>query len=139
MVNVRPLPPHLQKVAIEELNEVPERVAADIEALKTWIQQQPHLKARTDDQFLLGFLRGSKFSLEKAKGKIDKYYTLKTKYPDIFSCNDLNDETVKQIIKLGWVFQIEIIKIPTPANYFFFTAPLYICPRRWMKPEHALF
>lgn len=101
MAKVRPLPECLQKVAIEELNEDPERVAADIENLKTWINQQPHLTARTDDQFLLTFLRGSKFSLEKAKTKIDKFYMMRSKYPDLFTIRDMSEERIMEIIKMG--------------------------------------
>lgn len=101
MSKIRPLPPSLQKVAIEELNEDPARVEADILSLKTWIEQQPHLRARTDDQFLLSFLRGCKYSLEKAKSKIDKYYMLRSKFPELFTLRDLDDPKIREIIKLG--------------------------------------
>jgi len=101
MVKIRPISAELQKVAIEELNEDPARIPDDIEALKTWIKQQPYLKARTDDQFLLAFLRGCKYSLEKAKSKIDKYYTLRTRYPDTFVCNDYTDPIAKEIFRIG--------------------------------------
>ena len=102
MANIRPLSDALQKVAIEQLNELPERIPADLEALKTWIKQQPHIKARTDDQFLLGFLRGCKFSLEKTKSKLDKYYTLRTKYPDLFrKCTEVDTPRFRELFRLG--------------------------------------
>ncbi|XP_037951319.1 alpha-tocopherol transfer protein-like [Teleopsis dalmanni] len=101
MSNIRALPEHLQKAAIDELNEVPDRIPADIEALKTWIKQEPHLNIRTDDQFLLAFLRGCKYSLEKAKSKIDKFYTLRTKYPDLFQCYDVDNPRFREILNLG--------------------------------------
>jgi len=101
MVKIRPISAELQKVAIEELNEDPARIPDDIEALKTWIKQQPYLKARTDDQFLLAFLRGCKYSLEKAKSKIDKYYTLRTRYPEMFTINDVKDPRIREILNLG--------------------------------------
>lgn len=100
-LSVRPLNAQLQAAAIKELNEVPQRVAADIETLRSWIQQQPHLRARDDDQFLLAFLRGCKFSLEKAKSKIDKFYTLRTKYPEFFTINDVDEEKVRELINTG--------------------------------------
>lgn len=53
MANIRPLSVELSKKA--QLNEVPERIPEDIAALKTWISKQAHLKARTDDQFLVNF------------------------------------------------------------------------------------
>ncbi|XP_065367112.1 alpha-tocopherol transfer protein-like [Calliphora vicina] len=111
MAKVRPLPPNLQKVAIEELNEDPKRLEADIESLKTWIKQQPHLNARTDDQFLLAFLRGCKFSLEKAKSKIDKYYTLRSKFPEFFTLGDVNDPKYQEIVRLG----VGLV-LPKPLN-----------------------
>lgn len=100
-LSVRPINEHLQKIAIEQLNEVPERIGADIAALRTWIQQQPHLRARDDDQFLLSFLRGSKFSLEKTKSKIDKFYTLRTKYPEFFGAYNADEAIIREIINAG--------------------------------------
>jgi len=49
---IRPLPPALQKVAIEELNEVPSRVESDIATLKEWLQKQPHICACLENQWL---------------------------------------------------------------------------------------
>lgn len=79
MANIRPLSDKLQKIAIEELHEVPDRIADDLHKLKIWIAKTPHLKSRTgkwkvttnislslfinfyyiiiDDQFLVSFLR----------------------------------------------------------------------------------
>lgn len=75
MINVRPLSPDLAALAKRELNETPERLVSDLLSLKEWIKQSPHLRVRTDDQFLVTFLRGCKFSLDKAKQKFDLYYT----------------------------------------------------------------
>ncbi|XP_065367110.1 alpha-tocopherol transfer protein-like [Calliphora vicina] len=111
MSKIRPLPPVLQKIAIGELNEDPSRIDADIETLRTWIQQQPHLRARTDDQFLVAFLRGCKYSLEKAKSKIDKFYTLRSKYPELFTLKGMDDEKIKEYLKLGVA-----VALPTPLN-----------------------
>lgn len=101
MANIRPLSAELQKAATEQLGEVPSRIADDLEALKTWIKQQPHLKANTDDQFLISFLRGCKYSLEKAKKKIDRFYTLKTKFPEIFNAPNVDDSRFRELVKLG--------------------------------------
>ena len=98
---LRPLDPTLQRVAQEELNEDPSRIAQDLEALRLWIKQQPHLRARTSDQFLIAFLRGCKYSLEKAKSKIEKFYELREQYPDFFKPPNLDDEKVRDLIKCG--------------------------------------
>lgn len=74
MLKIRPLSDELQKMACDELNEDPERLQSDIENLRNWIKQNPQIRSREDDQFLVGFLRGSKSSLEKAKKKIESFY-----------------------------------------------------------------
>ena len=98
---IRPLNEHLQKAAAEQLGENPERLEEDLLALKTWLQQQPHLKANTDDQFLMAFLRGCKYSLEKTKAKIDKFFTLKTKFPEMFNVTDIDNDRFKDLFRMG--------------------------------------
>uniref|UniRef100_W8BJR7 Alpha-tocopherol transfer protein-like n=1 Tax=Ceratitis capitata TaxID=7213 RepID=W8BJR7_CERCA len=109
--NIRPLTDHLQKVAIKELNERPERLAEDLKALKTWAEKEPHLNPRLDDQLLVGFLRGCKFSLEKAKSKLDWFYTLKTKYPDFYTIPNVDDPSVLERLSYG-----SGCLLPTPLN-----------------------
>ncbi|KAL7734717.1 hypothetical protein ACLKA6_011006 [Drosophila palustris] len=107
--DVRPLREGLQRIAIEELNEVPSRISADIIALRDWLQKQPHLCSCLTDQFLLSFLRGSKFSLEKAKHKIDRYYTLQAAIPEVFNEHRLADDPqVLQIIRMGVILRIPL-------------------------------
>lgn len=105
MADIRPLSAELAKKAQEELNEVPERITEDIAALRTWISKQAHLKARIDDQFLVTFLRGSKYSLERAKEKIDLHFTVRTLMPELFKNRDPTDPTLLEIIRLGYVYK----------------------------------
>ncbi|XP_075166385.1 alpha-tocopherol transfer protein-like [Haematobia irritans] len=111
MPNIRPLPEALQKIACDELHEVPERIEEDLKDFRDWIEKQPHLRARTDDQFLISFLRGCKYSMEKAKSKIDKYYTLRTKYPDFYTIQDVDDPKTIELFKMGIG-----LNLPTPLN-----------------------
>ncbi|XP_018896250.2 retinaldehyde-binding protein 1 [Bemisia tabaci] len=60
-----------------------ERIKADVEHLKEWISKEPHLPRVSDEQWLAEFLYHNKFSLEKAKRKLEAYYSLRTKYPEI--------------------------------------------------------
>lgn len=101
MVNIRPISPELQKKAIEELNEDPARIEKDIEAFREWIRKSQHIKGRTDDQFLITFLRGCKYSLEKAKQKYDLYFTLKTHAPELFKNRDPLDPKIRAAIRQG--------------------------------------
>ncbi|XP_029407058.2 alpha-tocopherol transfer protein-like [Bactrocera dorsalis] len=109
--NIRPLPEHLQEVAIKELNERPERLAEDLEALKDWAIKEPHLNVRLDDQLLVAFLRGCKFSLEKTKSKLDWFYTLKTKYPDYYTLQDPDVPHLQDLVKYGVG-----LPLPIPLN-----------------------
>jgi len=94
MANLRPLSTELRRIAETELNEVEERLPADLQALRDWVAKQPHLRARTDDQFLVGFLRGCKFSLEKTKSKLDHFYTIKTLMPELFGRREVDEKTL---------------------------------------------
>ncbi|XP_075169010.1 alpha-tocopherol transfer protein-like isoform X3 [Haematobia irritans] len=94
----------MQKIAIEELAEVPHRIPDDIQTLKNWIRLQPHLKARTEDQFLVQFLRGSKYSLEKAKKKIDYFFALKSKCPELFGLTNVDDPDFRRFHNVKSVF-----------------------------------
>ncbi|XP_075169420.1 alpha-tocopherol transfer protein-like [Haematobia irritans] len=111
MAQIRPLNDELQRCAKEILGEVPSRIADDLANLKEWIAQQPHLRANTDDQLLLAFLRGCKYSLEKTKSKIDKFFTLKGKFPELFGVTDVCSPRFREIMRLGmWMY------LPTPFN-----------------------
>ncbi|XP_013099281.2 retinol-binding protein pinta-like [Stomoxys calcitrans] len=99
MVQIRPLPQELQEIACKELGETSERISEDLKTLKAWIQMQPHLKSCTDDQFLIQFLRGSKYSMEKAKAKLEKFYSLKTNYSDMLSSVDVNSTLFCEYVK----------------------------------------
>ena len=97
---IRSLPSELQLIACKELNEVPESISSELDTLKEWIEQQPHLRARTGDQFLMAFLRGCKHSMEKTKRKIDNFYTLRTKHKDELLINQ-KFEKYLEILRLG--------------------------------------
>ncbi|XP_017840751.1 alpha-tocopherol transfer protein [Drosophila busckii] len=111
MPNIRALNPELQAIALKELNEVPERIDQDIAALRLWIEQQPHLKARTNDQFLVNFLRGCKYSLEKTKSKLDRFYTLRTKFPSYFLAHNVDVDELLKLFSFG-----TFIVLPRPLN-----------------------
>lgn len=102
MAQLRPLNPELAEIARKDLNEVPSRIPSDLEALREWIKKEPHLKARTDDQFLIAFLRYCKYSLESAKKRIDYFYTYKSSAKDLIKSRRIDDKII-DIARSGWV------------------------------------
>ncbi|XP_013133477.1 PREDICTED: uncharacterized protein LOC106099464 [Papilio polytes] len=99
-MSVRPLPDGLAMIAYTELNEDPKRVEDDLRHIKEWLSKQNHLRARSDDQWLLAFLRGCKFSLERTKEKIDKYYSIRNIAPDCFRIK-YSDSAFNEILETG--------------------------------------
>jgi hypothetical protein len=101
MCTVRPLSDALTQKAAVELNEVPDEIQSNLEAIKQWLQKSPHITARTDDQFLLAFLRGCKYSLEKVKTKLDMFYTVRSALPHISLRRNPADERTQDILLKG--------------------------------------
>ncbi|XP_060807666.1 uncharacterized protein LOC106142999 [Amyelois transitella] len=123
-MSVRPLPPELEEKAREELNEDPKRLEAGIQHLKEWISKQPHLRARTDDQWLAAFLRGCKHSLELAKEKIDLYYSLRSTAPDLFSLKP-NDSKFMELLQSGVALVLPKVLKPTDPRVILIRASEY--------------
>ncbi|XP_075992126.1 alpha-tocopherol transfer protein-like [Anticarsia gemmatalis] len=111
---IRELSPELAKIAKDELNENPKTVPTDLQHLKEWISKQPHLRARTDDQWLIALLRGCKFSLERVKKKLDLYYTLRTTAPDITLRIRPTDPKFIDFFRLG-----SVLVLPKPKDKMF--------------------
>lgn len=100
-LQIRVLSPELQKVACDQLFEDPAIIPESLKVLKDWIGKSPHLRARTDDQFLVMFLRCCKYSIEKAKSKIDLFYTLRTHTPEWIQDRDPKKIRLGEILRLG--------------------------------------
>lgn len=118
MEELRPLPPGLAKIAADELNEEPDRISKDIEAIRTWLAKSPHIKARTDAQFLLGFLRGCKFSLERVKEKLDLFYSIRRAIPEVFTGRNPRLARMQEIMKLGVMLPLPHTETPESPRLF---------------------
>lgn len=92
MANIRQLAPELALVAREQLNEVDVDVVTKIQALRTWLNEEDYIQARTDDQFLVAFLRFCHWDLEEAKKRILFYYTYKTKERELLKSRFVDDK-----------------------------------------------
>ncbi|KAH8418583.1 hypothetical protein KR222_003035, partial [Zaprionus bogoriensis] len=92
MAKLRDLAPELAEVARVELNEDVAKRDALIVAFRTWINQQNYLEARTDDQFLVAFLRFCQWDLEEAKKRIVFFYNYKSKERGLLKSRLVDDK-----------------------------------------------
>ncbi|XP_019869255.2 alpha-tocopherol transfer protein [Aethina tumida] len=93
--------PELQINIRKELNEDVNTRDSDLQHIKDWLQKQPHLPDTWDEQRLMTFLRGCKFSLEKTKRKLDMYFTMRAACPEFFTNRDINRPELMALKKLG--------------------------------------
>ncbi|XP_052842997.1 LOW QUALITY PROTEIN: uncharacterized protein LOC128256576 [Drosophila gunungcola] len=95
MAKIRTLVPELAEVARSQLGEESSKMVAKIEALRTWIAEQMYLEARTDDQFLVAFLRFCHWDVEVAKKRVLFYYTYKSKERELLKGRLVDDKLLE--------------------------------------------
>jgi hypothetical protein len=103
MLSIRPISDELATKAEAELNERSEHIASDLEAIRQWLVKTSHITSRTDDQFLMIFLRGCKHSLERVKEKLDMFYTVRTSLPEFIRNRDICEPVTAKMLKSGFV------------------------------------
>jgi len=96
-------PSEIAKLQRDYLNEKPEQVKRDIETIRQWILAQPHLgeNAKSDDKFILTYLRGCKFSYERTKEKIDTWHSVRTHCPEFFNGWDVERPELMELLDIG--------------------------------------
>ncbi|XP_060565184.1 alpha-tocopherol transfer protein-like isoform X2 [Ruditapes philippinarum] len=87
--------------AEEELNEKAEWRARDIQALREMILKKPELKIRTDDAYLLRFLRAKKFDYDRAFNLIMKHFSMRADEKNKQLFDNLLPSTVKHVLDAG--------------------------------------
>lgn len=91
-----------RRFALENLNETDENKRDCLESIRLWLQNDvPWIKARSEDKYILPFLRGCKFNLPKTKTKLTNYYTMKRDRPEWFSNRNPLLPEVQTLVKLG--------------------------------------
>uniref|UniRef100_A0A8D8VSK6 Clavesin-2 n=1 Tax=Cacopsylla melanoneura TaxID=428564 RepID=A0A8D8VSK6_9HEMI len=67
-----------------ELHETPEIARNNMKALKDLLLSDPNLHSRTDDVFLMAFLRARKHDVDKTYSLIKGFYEMKLKAPEFY-------------------------------------------------------
>ncbi|KAH0568511.1 retinol-binding protein pinta-like [Cotesia glomerata] len=100
-MSIRELPVELKRFAKEKLGEDDNHLIEDVNYIVDWVSKQPHLCIRQDPQWIAGFLRGCKHSLERTKEKLDTYYTIKTHLPELFQDRDPKQSKIEKSLEFG--------------------------------------
>lgn len=106
----------LRNKAKYELNEDQDKIDKYLRAFKKWIQNTPHLNARTDDQFLVTFLRGCKYNLKRAQNMLEMYYTVRVALPEIMLGRDPKNQRVLDVLRLGVGLPLPLTETPGSAR-----------------------
>jgi len=89
-----------KEYAAKVLNESDENKEIAIPEIKRWIQEND-LRARTDDFFILRFLRACKFNIEKTKTRMRNYQKQRVNLPVWFANRDPLQPKVQELLDLG--------------------------------------
>lgn len=77
------------------------------------LQEQPNLRTRLDDAFLLRFLRARKFDYDRALQLLLNYHAGRKAWPEVFQ--DLKPSTVKHVLDLGF---LTVLPQPDPNGRY---------------------
>lgn len=108
---IREITPQLAQVALRDFQETPEKLSNSLGEIREWLKDNPHIKPRTDDQFLVTFLRGCKYDMEVVKEKLESFYTVRTQLPEFFIDRNTKDERLLELLNAGLVFYLSKIWI----------------------------
>lgn len=93
------------KAARKELRETEEAKKVGISQMTTWIKNNSDVEdVRTDDNFLLRFLRVKKFNIPLAQQMLLKYLNLKKTLPHLTANLDFLTPSLNDIINDGYMF-----------------------------------
>ncbi|XP_064597766.1 clavesin-2-like [Liolophura sinensis] len=96
------LSPELQKKAFTELHEVPEKRQSCIHAVREQIVTRPDIKfLRTDDAFILRFLRARKFDTTDAFRLLSRYFEYRQSNKNLFKKFFAAEPSIKEALLDG--------------------------------------
>ena len=73
-----------------------------VQVLQKWLLEQPHLAAcPTDPRYLLKYLRGCKYNMDKSKRKIEMALTLRSLLPELYTGWDPTSPEIQAVLDYG--------------------------------------
>lgn len=95
----------VKKIAKDELREDESSRKQSLKQMRDWISKNKDVEnIRTDDVFLLRFLRCKKFSVPMAQQQLLKYLNMKKAMPHLITNLDYLSPVVIDLIDNGYIF-----------------------------------
>lgn len=88
-----------KNVLLEHYQKTEGDIQSGLKIMREWLKQQPHLPDDISDNKLLAFVALNKFSLEKAKQKLDAYFTARTILPQYFNISPTPGSKMRESLK----------------------------------------
>ncbi|KAK9880116.1 hypothetical protein WA026_008631 [Henosepilachna vigintioctopunctata] len=95
------LPIVVQNYAEKMLNETEVARQNGFKEIKKWAADNPHLHIRTDEKYILPFLRGCKFNLDKTKKKMENFYLMRRDRTEWFKNRNVLSGDIGELVKMG--------------------------------------
>lgn len=99
--------PKLVEIAENDLRETESRKIQLLQQFRDWIEKHPFIvSSKRDDNFLLAFLRQTKYNLDKACQKYEKTFIMMRKYPTFYQTDADRIEKCFEVIKKGYIYAV---------------------------------
>ncbi|GBP00817.1 Alpha-tocopherol transfer protein-like [Eumeta japonica] len=85
---------------------------------------------RLNEQRMLTFLRGCKFSLEKCKRKLDMYFTMRAAVPEFFADRDATKPELQEILSIVWIVYMYRVSLMSEQCWLHGSTPNFRSDRR---------
>ncbi|XP_027839521.1 alpha-tocopherol transfer protein-like isoform X2 [Aphis gossypii] len=123
------------KIAKEELREDEETRNNALNQMRLWLKQNKKIiHSRSDDNFLLRFLRAKKFSLPLAQEALERYLLLRQTFGrQLFNELDITCPRLEKLLELGYIFVVP--KRDKNGRRIIITRPGVFNPSIWTNAE----
>nr|BAH71591.1 ACYPI000881 [Acyrthosiphon pisum] len=123
------------KIAKEELREDKATRNNALSQMRLWLKQNKKIiHSRSDDSFLLRFLRAKKFSLTLAQETLERYLLMRQTFGHrLFKVLDITCPRLEKLLELGYIFVVP--KRDKNGRRIIITRPGVFNPSLWTNAE----